>query len=979
MPLQKNRTRYARDPKDIPLPPSPSKARIPKNKAKHDAQTQAASYNANRRGTSEDNDATDPWSWAYLTEPSISSYTPIFTKDGGYFFSIVGSSVRIHSAITGQVVSTLSASSAGSSATLNPVRDQHIDNITSIILNPTNPFQLITGSLDGCIKVWDFLDAVLLHTVDIGQPILHICGHERFPDRVFVAAARPTKKKTNSGIETEDNAIVLSVSLKPTSTSIDGRGRRPYDIEVAGKTRAPHGLALSPSGEWLVTIGGHKAYVARTSSLKAGFTKFVSPEALTCLAFHPSEEYFATGDAKGNIRLWYCLNEQSVKKAIGVEKRAQTTTFHWHAHSISSLAFTSNGAYLLSGGEEAVLVMWQLQSGRKEFVPRVGAPIASIAVCRGSDHEEEYLLGLADASYVFISSSSMKPSRTFSRIKLNPMLSSGLPPIASSAPLATHVPSSTLILPSSHPSYLQIYSPSTSNSIAELEISPTNRVSRRDSEHILPSTVDSAVAAHSGEWLATIDRREGDESFHGEIYLKFWRWDGRLSAWTVNTRVDRPHGLKRVVDMAFGPTGDHLVTAGEDGQVKSWRIRELEDKNGHPEVFWFHRSTFTFRSMTPLHVSWSHDGSVLAVTYNVCVALYDPSSTGLRGVITSSECRSLIKAHFVGQTGRYLVLVAVNDLVMWDVVCQTSVWHRRSSSPIDGIVTHPHRTQFAALHRLQSPNGTPWTKAAIFDASSANPIAHRKLPFQLRNVTWNNLSASSLSPRTSGFTLVGITSDWGVVVFGDDVHIEAKRAFDATIGFGSPGQVRTLFQDIFGAAAFTPDADPPSISDASSLEARWSSKEAVSLVDGPSYLMPPFQAIFNPLIDTLLRHRHDDVPVEERSHEQDEADDNSVEEWRLTSSSHVERFVDNDELDMLIALFRNHAIEEARLAVKPAHMANTVPRALDSKNRAPPIVVAVSRHGKAHGDGLEGSLPELRPETIRHSGYSPAAKKRKKP
>jgi NET1-associated nuclear protein 1 (U3 small nucleolar RNA-associated protein 17) len=140
---------------------------------------------------------------------------------------------------------------------------------------------------------------------------------------------------------------------------------------------------------------------------------------LICLAFHPSEEYFATGDAKGNIRLWYCLNDQSVRKAIGVEKRAQTTTLHWHAHIVSSIAFTPNGAYLLSGGEEAVLVIWQLQSGKKEFVPRVGAAISTLAVCRANDREEEYLLGLADASYVFIGAGSMKISRTFSGIKLS--------------------------------------------------------------------------------------------------------------------------------------------------------------------------------------------------------------------------------------------------------------------------------------------------------------------------------------------------------------------------------------------------------------------------------------------------------------------------------------------------------------------------------------------------------------------------------
>lgn len=189
-------------------------------------------------------------------------------------------------------------------------------------------------------------------------------------------------------------------------------------MSAFGKTRAPLGLALSSSGTWLVAIAGHAAYVASPSNPKAGFTKFVSPERLTCLAFNPSEDYFATGDDKGIIRLWYCLNDNLPSTSTDLEKKAPTTVLHWHAHAVSSIAFTANGAYLLSGGEEAVLVIWQLHSGRKEFVPRVGAPIVGVAITKRKDGDEEYLLSLADASFVFVRSATLNISRTISRIKL---------------------------------------------------------------------------------------------------------------------------------------------------------------------------------------------------------------------------------------------------------------------------------------------------------------------------------------------------------------------------------------------------------------------------------------------------------------------------------------------------------------------------------------------------------------------------------
>jgi NET1-associated nuclear protein 1 (U3 small nucleolar RNA-associated protein 17) len=78
-------------------------------------------------------------------------------------------------------------------------RGDHSDVITSAILNPNNAFQLITGSLDGYIQIWDFLDAVLLQTVSIEQPIFHLCAHQKFPNYVFAAVAKSTKKKNSNG------------------------------------------------------------------------------------------------------------------------------------------------------------------------------------------------------------------------------------------------------------------------------------------------------------------------------------------------------------------------------------------------------------------------------------------------------------------------------------------------------------------------------------------------------------------------------------------------------------------------------------------------------------------------------------------------------------------------------------------------------------------------------------------------------------
>ncbi|KAG6334532.1 hypothetical protein ID866_4548 [Astraeus odoratus] len=497
--------------------------------------------------------------------------------------------------------------------------------------------------------------------------------------------------------------------------------------------------------------------------------KFVSPEILTCLAVHPSEEYFATGDVKGVVRLWYCLDPNLVK-AVGVEKKSQTSALHWHAHSVSSVAFTTNGAYLLSGGEEAVLVIWQLHTGKREFVPRVGSPISSIAVAPPRVSEEEYLLGLADATYAFVSSTTLKLARVFAHLKLEPSLSTAVPS-SSSTPLAFHSLSETLVLPSSHPSSLQTFSPSSFALVAELEVSPSNRVSRRDEKFLEPSRVEYAVISPGGEWMATIDSREGDEYFRGEIYLKFWCWDKRNAFWILNTRIDRPHGLRKITSMSFSPDSSNiqLVTTGADGNVKGWRIRAVKDKKGNQE----------------------------------------------------------------GRSGRFLVVIGGLDLVVWNVMSQSVLWHVRSNRPYETVVPHPYWDTFITVHpSLSTPSHAVVT---IFHALSPVPQLERALPFALRNLICYN-----------------------VILMGDGVGAqEGLTCHTKTLEKGQVPLRKSLFEEMFGVPALTSvSRDHTPVNPGTALP--WRGSETTTFFDAPSHLMPPIHTFFDPFVDSFLHLRTSD-------------------------------------------------------------------------------------------------------------------------
>lgn len=134
-----------------------------------------------------------------------------------------------------------------------------------------------------------------------------------------------------------------------------------------------------------------------TENDESRFRCYVTPEKITCLAFHPTEGCIATGDERGRITLWYCFGKNV--------DRPVTTTMHWHAHQVAALAFTSDGTYLLSGGEESVLVIWQLQTGFKQFLPRLGSEIKHITV---SPDQGLYAIGHQDNSINIIRSVDLK-------------------------------------------------------------------------------------------------------------------------------------------------------------------------------------------------------------------------------------------------------------------------------------------------------------------------------------------------------------------------------------------------------------------------------------------------------------------------------------------------------------------------------------------------------------------------------------------
>ena len=335
------------------------------------------------------------------------------------------------------------------------------------------------------------------------------------------------------------------------------------------------------------------------------------------------------------------------------------------------------GNYVISGGLENTLVLWQLDTGQKQFLPHLGASVESIVV---SPTGTSYSIRLADNSAMILSTSELKPTFSTTGIQIPSKLTSSkpirvglpsppnlsvlgrattvrIPACTSSGHLLLAVPPSVSSRQTVHtaqnPSYLQTFDVGgcsqisrqalTRTKITTLNMGPESNIIEEPSvTHIQPS--------HDGQWLATVDvwmppksdlarfafdqeRVIEEQIFRQEIYLKFWSWNEDSKLWELVSRIDNPHASQignpyergRVLELVSNPNAAGFATVGQDGIVKSWRpaVRrrhglEVRGKDGSNLRSWYCKHAIPLEStiaedIRGAKLAYSQDGSVLAV------------------------------------------------------------------------------------------------------------------------------------------------------------------------------------------------------------------------------------------------------------------------------------------------------------------------------------------------------------------------------
>jgi NET1-associated nuclear protein 1 (U3 small nucleolar RNA-associated protein 17) len=130
-------------------------------------------------------------------------------------------------------------------------------------------------------------------------------------------------------------------------------------VRPRGALRA---MAASPSGRFLAAPDKFSLWLwAAGEDGERRPVNFHHVRQYTCCAFDAADSTLAAGDVSGRILVWH--NFQKALKAGGSSSNSggsggqpACTTLHWHANPVGCLAFSPDGASLMSGGAEAVLV-----------------------------------------------------------------------------------------------------------------------------------------------------------------------------------------------------------------------------------------------------------------------------------------------------------------------------------------------------------------------------------------------------------------------------------------------------------------------------------------------------------------------------------------------------------------------------------------------------------------------------------------------
>ncbi|KAJ3492480.1 hypothetical protein NLG97_g5363 [Lecanicillium saksenae] len=423
-------------------------------------------------------------------------------------------------------------------------------------------------------------------------------------------------------------AYEWDLSSKPKSKSLVSLKRQGTGLQLLESTK--DGQFLVGAINDRLFLGVSKQLPAKSDKLQYEFLSFDTPDLITTLdlrAYKRSSKHARSetdkvvdvivGGARGGIYLYHdaiarCQTTESGKQG---DSTIHAQKYHWHRKAVHSVKWSRDGNYMISGGSENTLVLWQMDTSKKDYLPHLSGSVENIVV---SSDGASYVVHLDDNSTMIISTSELKPSAYVSGIQsaaadiqtpkdqlvkrvweVQEHVRQRIPAaIRSNAPSRLHVcvgtgRQSTMSGRFSAP-LLQAFDLETFTSISKQALArtqPTDINMTNKGQAIDEPLVTHVEFSGDGKWLASVDdwqpaARDIDnvspelrEQFireRREVYLKFWEVQEDDEPVALVSRINGPHATSSsepVLDLASDPSSTCFATIGGDGLVRLWRPR----------------------------------------------------------------------------------------------------------------------------------------------------------------------------------------------------------------------------------------------------------------------------------------------------------------------------------------------------------------------------------------------------------------------
>ncbi|EEH50440.1 uncharacterized protein PADG_06519 [Paracoccidioides brasiliensis Pb18] len=669
------------------------------------------------------------WSVSRTVGGRFSDIDTVITPDEKHFILFSNTSARIFSVATSSPVRTLDVQKEIAASKLSAVNaEQHLYIATHL----------------GAISKWDWFSGERIETWKAGHNIISMdtCsgswGQDSANEDVIFTMSRVSSRKTE-----------ISIHVKGGSKSWESRTIREISMPASELKVAADGRVVIVIVDDQLCVGYiSKLRLDSLDSIKYTWLEITLPISVTCSDIRersPSVQVssskssissaasrvvdLALGDQSGAILIYHDI----LNSLLRTESRGNfgtslvTNRLHWHRTAVKTLKWSRDGNYIISGGSETVIVQYQLDTGRKQFLPHLSSTICSVVV---SPTGKFYAVRLADNSAMVLSTSELRPIASVSGLQLasqatrkdKPSGSKHVEAPQSRLPAILHPVQSEYLLAAVSSSPARSFdSPSSASSLQTFDLLTGQHVLRQALARTNVSVIQTGPQGtelttpdikylgitSDGEWLSTVDEwlhYPQDVSVlyptsitHGkekrEIFLKFWRWNESSKEWELSTRIDSPHfntsqGSTRVLDLTASPIGSAFVTVGEDAVVRIWsphtRYRSgqvVKDKQNQALQTWRPIHNIPLENIvhgsdpTPSKTSslaFSDDGSVLAVCWT--------NQSGARMVYlinphTGEICHTRDNLyqgtpHGVSFLDRYMVILST-QLVVWDTVADT--------------------------------------------------------------------------------------------------------------------------------------------------------------------------------------------------------------------------------------------------------------------------------------------------------------------